>query len=181
MRTFLLFLTRFLRAPRVIMGGDGATPYLSRWYLYGKQPQVDEHGNPVKNARPVGTIGTEVYLHRFHRSDADRELHNHPWRVALVFVLSGGYVEQYRDGDKVKTRVRNPGSVFFLRGEDFHRVDLIGGDSWSLFIAGQKASSWSFWCAERKERAHWREFLAWKQDGGAEPTWVDDRREGETK
>src|SRR3954465_13658675 len=61
-------------------------PYLTRWTLFG--------------ARSNGNVA--VYLHRFHRSDAD-ELHNHPWPFISI-ILAGGYWERtpasgWRDGD----------------------------------------------------------------------------------
>lgn len=163
----------FLRTPRTIMDRDGGTPYLSRWYVVGKQPEVDRHGNPTGN---VAKDDVQVLLHRFHRGDHDGELHSHPWRWAVAIVLAGGYVEERRVGDRVVSRWCGPGTVNVIRAEDFHRVDLIGTESWSIFITGPKVASWFFWCRRRLARAPWRAFLAWKQDGAVEPEWTRDSR-----
>lgn len=173
MRSLLLWLTTFLAAPRVIMDRDGGTPYLARHYLIGKRPAVDQHGNPVRAERPSTP---QVYLHRFFRSDHDGELHSHPWRWAVAIILAGGYAEERRVGDRVETKLRLPGSIVFLRGEDFHRGDLLAPESWSLFIVGPKVSNWFFWNRDTKLRAPWRSFLAWKQDGAAVAQWQPDSR-----
>lgn len=168
---------RVLPEPRVIMDRAGGSPYLARWYLIGAKPSVDEHGNPIGK---VKKSPYQVLLHRFFRGDHDGELHSHPWRWAVAIVLAGGYVEERRVGDRVVTRRCGPGTINVIRAEDFHRVDLIGEESWSLFITGPKVADWFFWCRERFERAQWRAFLAWKQEGAAEPTWTTDAREPTT-
>lgn len=53
--------------------GDAQSPYLSRWTLLDL---------------PFGAL----YLHRFHRSDAD-EMHDHPWSFWSL-ILWRGYVEE---------------------------------------------------------------------------------------
>jgi len=173
---FLLWLTSKMPAPRVIQGGTSGAPYLSRWYLIGEKPSTDVHGNPVasRNEDPA----FQLYLHRFHRSDDDAELHCHPWKWAIALVLAGGYYEEKRVGDQVFSFARRPFSINVIRADDYHRVDLIGVDSWSLFLAGPKAGSWFFWCRRRLARAPWRAFLAWKQDGGEQPKWEPDSRGG---
>jgi hypothetical protein len=173
MSALLLFLTRFLAAPRTIMDRDGGSPYLSRWYLIGAQPEVNRHGNPVGRVRksPI-----QVLLHRFHRGDHDGELHSHPWAWAIAIVLAGGYVEDRRVGDRVITRRCGPGTINVIRADDYHRVDLIGAESWSIFITGPKATTWFFWCRERLARSPWRSFLAWKQDGAECAEWEPDSR-----
>lgn len=173
MMRFLLWLTSFLAAPRVIYDRDGGSAYLARWYLVGKKPEVDVHGNPL---RPTTEESAQVYLHRFFRSDHDGELHSHPWKWSIAIVLAGGYIEERRVGDDVVSIRRGPGSINLIRSNDFHRVDLIGAESWSLFIAGPKSGSWFFWCRERLARAPWRAFLAWKQEGAASAEWTPDER-----
>ena len=56
-----------------------------------------------------------------------------------------------------------PISVNFIRGSDFHRVDLLSDESWSLFIAGPRVSGWSFWNRFTGEETPWREFIARKR------------------
>jgi hypothetical protein len=126
---------------RVITGGD-ATPYLSRY--------------------TIGSFfGRDLYLHCFHRGDADRDLHNHPWSKSFSIILSGGYIEHrrelithYDEMDSgvldakffhvVKTREVRPWNVNVIDHDTFHRIDLLDGECWSLFLTGERVSSWGF-------------------------------------
>lgn len=169
MRSFLEWVVSKMARPRIIFDRAGGTPYLSRYYLFGrpKMPDgsqvFDQFGNPHPEAVwPAGGLG--LYIHKFHRSDDDFDLHNHPWSWALSIVLAGGYVEERRDGnDIVRVRRVKPFSINFIRATDFHRVDLIEKDAWSLFIAGPKIASWAFWNRDTGETVPWREFIAKKR------------------
>ena len=175
-RWLLLQLVRFLAPPRVIMDRDGATPFFARWYLVGRQPgAVDRNGNLL--AEPERSAQLHLYLHRFFRSDHDGELHSHPWRWAVALILAGGYREERRVGDRVVTIDRKPGSLVFLRGEDFHRVDLLGAESWSLFLVGPRVATWFFWDRVTKRRAPWRSFLMGEAARDGAVDWVPDVRE----
>lgn len=184
-RNLLLDLVQFLDEPRVIYDRDGVSPYLSRWYLIREKPSDDEalKGQSSSDYNADGTPNAAVkarpfdlYLHRFHRSDDDAALHNHPWEWAVSFVLSGGYTEERREGDKVIRRIVRPFSFNFIRGEDFHRVDLVDHDAWSLFLVGRKVDTWYFWDRDRKARMQWRKFIRVKRDN-VEPEWEPDQRE----
>lgn len=114
-----------------------------------------------------------IYLHHFIRPDDDRELHSHPWKWAVSVTLAGGYVEERfptecdtcghpQDGYHKVTRRTRFLSVNFIRGTDYHRVaSLHGKETWTLFIAGPKASSWGFWVPGRGH-VEWRTFLTEK-------------------
>lgn len=96
MSKFLMWLTD--RLP-VMLIQDQGRPYLERYYL--------------------GTLfNVRLYIHRFVDSDPDRGLHDHPWRWALSFILSGWYYEHNRYGIR-KVRFFNR-----LSGDSFHRVVL---------------------------------------------------------
>lgn len=150
--------------PRVIYDRAGKTPYLSRHYLLGApymkdgSVAIDRFGNPKENA--IFPPGWGLYLHRFHRSDDDVALHNHPWEWSLSLILAGGYSEERRYGERVERRDVRPGRIIRINREDFHRVDLFEKDSWSLFLAGPKTASWGFWDRHTKEFWPWREFIA---------------------
>ncbi len=185
MRRILHALAARLPAPRLIYDREGKSPYLSRYYLIGKRPSdddLDEHGNLREDARerPRRHLIPRVFLHRFHRSDADGELHSHPWAWAVAIVLSGGYSEERRvppmnmsDWGVERTVVRRtfgPGSVNVIRADDYHRVDLLEDESWSLFISGPKLADWFFWDRETGDTTPWREFLEMRQrDPGTYP------------
>ena len=116
---------------RTIRDDDGS-PYLTRWYL----------------VRVLRQWLPGVFPHYFHRSDHDRELHNHPWRWAVAIILKGGYYEHRYDSRTKQTRVRYlpPISVSILTPDIFHRVVLLdeARGSWSLFIAGPRFQEWGF-------------------------------------
>ncbi len=122
-------------------------PYLSRYYFFGKDRNF---GN--------------VFLHHFHSSDLDVGLnnfgllHNHPFKWSFSIVLVAGYSEERLkpDGSVVRKMVK-PGSLNFLTRQDFHRVDLINGEAWTLFFTGSRnsRSSWGFYDRISKEYRDW--------------------------
>lgn len=106
--------------------GPAASPaerdYLHRWHLLRDQ---EGQGN--------------IYLHRFHRSDDDRALHDHPWPWTTV-VLAGSYREHTETGafDRV------PGTVVSRTATELHRVELLSDTVWTLFLTGPKQREWGF-------------------------------------
>lgn len=145
-----------LRIPRpsfTVWDDAGLLEYLLRVYL---SPDQDWWR---RRARLPG-----VFAHWFYRSDADRELHCHPWSWSFSLVLWGGYEEERLvgvwprlQGDDwrsaalrsdmagrgstpriVKRRI-GPGRINFLRDKTFHRVTLLDPRGClTLFIAGPK-------------------------------------------
>lgn len=127
---------------RVIVNCDH-DPYLTRWFLIRRERFA-------------------VYLHRFHRSDEDRALHDHPWSF-ITIILWRGYTEHfrrvkgvtidYRESPSVKTVEyeevkcrRWPGMLIYRPATWRHRVELINGKpSWSLIIRFTKWREWGFW------------------------------------
>ena len=155
---FLLWCAR--KTPPRVITGDGygdKTVYLTRYFLFrhsSKTEGMDRHDNPPRWG---------LYLHRFHRGDKDRELHNHPWRWAVSLVLKGGYSEERRvqfmwDWEVVRRRVR-PWSLNFFTHRDFHRVDLDNGEAWTLFLVGPVVQTWGFWDRASNTFTPWKKFL----------------------
>lgn len=132
--------------------------YLARYFLYPDKLVGGDKED--EDATPVG-----AYLHFFARSDADHELHNHPWEWGLSFILTGGYTEERRMADgTIRVRTFGPGRVNFLRANTYHRVDLLDEDrgAWTLFIRGPRTQSWGFWCRHTGTFTAWREFVSRK-------------------
>lgn len=146
-----------LPRPRVIYDRAGESPYLSRYYLTAKPPQTGATGQTKRDVERRPPI--EIYLHRFHRGDDGAELHNHPWAWSFSLILAGGYREERRIGSRVVSRIVRPLTLNFIGHDDFHRVDLLEDDAWSLFVAGPKVSSWAFWNRETRETIPWREHI----------------------
>ncbi len=140
----LAWMCRLLGRVRVIDAPDGS-PYLERFVLWGRVS--DDPGFWLVN----------VWLHRIHCPDADRATHNHPWFWAKSLVLSGGYCERrtrYR-GSMLDVRrpsdrahaffFRNPWHVYTLRPRDYHRIDYVRPNTWTLFVTGRTTpDGWGF-------------------------------------
>lgn len=118
-----------LNNPDVIIGEN----YLSRWHVIPR--------NKFFN----------VYLHKFSGSDDDRAQHDHPW-WSLSFLLKGEAKEHYLKKVRLVPR-------FFpiIRSAKFtHRLEVVQGPVWTLFITGPRIRQWGFHCP--KGWVHWKEF-----------------------
>jgi hypothetical protein len=121
-------LARPLQMQRILR--DGA-PYLDRYFVAG-YPRVR------------GATAS-VYLHHFRASDASDQVHSHPWAWSVSLILSGGYREHrcLPDGQQI-VRLYHPGDLNVLRAHDRHRIDLLGAECWTLFLAGAYEKPWNF-------------------------------------
>lgn len=157
---------------------EGGT-YLSRFFLYPEARPEDLEGEERDD--PFGVV-----LHHFQASDADHELHKHPWDWGVSIILTGGYREERRFYAKaaplpfdmelpsallrelanlryaVKRRWFMPGSVNVLFADTFHRIDLADEKAgcWTLFIHGKRIQSWGFWNRYNDKFTPWREFVS---------------------
>jgi len=148
-----------LNSPNVIFDHEGKRPYLSRYYIFrgprskdGSHP-FDEFGRPKANI--VRTDGWSLVLHHFHQSDSTTQLHNHGWTWGLSLVLTGGYSEEKLVGDRVIRRTIKPFSFNFIRPQEFHRVDLLGKDAWTIFLRGPRKNEWFYKSRETFETIEW--------------------------
>jgi len=133
---------------RDITREDGE-PYLTRYYIFKK---------------PVSWMPS-IYIHCFHNSDHDYAVHSHPWNYSISFIFSGSYAEERRQkDDSIKTKILSPGRINFIRGTDFHRVDLLSPNVWTLFISGPKVKDWGFWDRDTHEYTQWEKFLEMKKE-----------------
>jgi hypothetical protein len=108
-------------------GLEDFTAYLKRWFI------IHDNKGPKKT--------WHVYLHNMLRSDADKELHDHPWWFISI-ILWGGYWEETERGREFL----RPGRIIFRPAAWRHRVHLPEGrQSWSLVLTGVKERSWGFW------------------------------------
>lgn len=127
------------RKPDINIGGE-ANPYLRRWWLIPR--------NRIFN----------VYLHNFMRSDDDRALHDHPWWNVSV-LLHGRYVEHTIAAGGINARTeRQAGAVKFRGAASAHRIELVDGPCWTLFITGPRIREWGFHCPQGWR--HWRIFTS---------------------
>ena len=135
------------REPDFVIGGR-SWPYLLRWWVIPR--------NWLLNA----------YLHLFLRSDDDRARHTHPWLWNMSVLLRGKYREWFGDGPN--DYVDRVAPAFKFRwGAAAHRIELIDGPVWTLFITGPRWREWGFLCP--KGFVHWRDFTAPEDPGSTGP------------
>lgn len=127
--------------------------YLSRWYLFGDTATVKY----VKVRPRLAWLPFTVYLHCFHRSDADPDLHNHPWN-AWSLILKGRYREKYRAGQSIKERLRRRFSFARISHDHFHRVEILTPKVWTLFVVGKFVKDWGFWDRTTNKVIPWQEY-----------------------
>lgn len=126
---------------------------------------------------PKGWYG--LRLHCIECSDADRELHDHPFSFVSI-ILRGGYWEHTPDGRRTWY---GPGSVVFRSAEALHRLELensieSGGTwhgyptivrvprkAWTLVIRGPHRRRWGF--VKGGEWESWQRFTS-ERDGKGE-------------
>jgi len=136
-------LPRIFRPPDQIIGGRD-DPYMLRWCLL-----------PENNL-------FNVFLHCILRDDGDTALHDHPWGSVSI-ILKGAYREMLPDFSQAPTpyqrvtdvplrsRVRRAGNACFRRAVTAHRLEIVKGPVWTLFITGPCVREWGFhhpegWC-----------------------------------
>lgn len=167
-------IAKKLPRPNVIFTHEGTAPYLSRYYLLrgpkskdGQHP-FDEFGRPKANI--IRTDGWSLVLHKFHASDSTTKLHNHGWTWGLSFVLSGGYIEEKLVDGKVRRRTIKPFRFNFIRPHEYHRVELIEEDAWTLFLRGPRKNEWFYKDRRTFEVIPWNKHV--KMEGTKTPLWI---------
>lgn len=127
------------RPPNLIINDAGSdTPYLSRWYIIPRNRFLN------------------IYLHKFERSDDDRALHDHPW-YSVSFLLRGELLEHSFKGARFI-----PWLLPVFRTAKFaHRLELVKGPVWTVFITGPRIRDWGFYCP-----SGWRHWTVFTSDDG---------------
>ena len=125
-------------------------PYLTRYF-------VEEYAD-----------GSGVFLHHIHRSDSDREYHDHPWDFRS-YIVSGGYHEHTPDEPP---RTFKRGTWNTSPATRLHRLELTSSEAWTIVFHGPKVRAWGFANARDGVWVHNEEYLA-KKFGDAPWTKVD--------
>jgi hypothetical protein len=108
------FLDRFLKC-KIIVNCEQQM-YLTRWFIW--------------RGKNLG-----IYIHKFHRSDEDRALHDHPWSFLSIILWRGYYeVTQNKKGARllyanaplIQIKKRKwPGMILYRPATWRHRVELL--------------------------------------------------------
>lgn len=142
------------RAPDFLIG-DPLDPYLRRWWLQ-RDPET-----------------CSLYLHEIRKDDDDRALHDHPW-PSMSIILDGVLREITPEGE----RVYYPGDTAGRSAEAAHRLEVVEGPVWTLFVTGKRCREWGFHCANGW--VHWRDFVDPNNKGAPgrgcgepdQPNWI---------
>lgn len=113
----------------------------------GKPHQVLAHpdqGVYLERWKSLQEDGSGYYAHLMHRSDADDELHDHPFDNTTI-LLEGAWVEHLPGG---ATRSASPGDCIIRQAHEEHRIEIIDGPTKSLFWRGPKIREWGFHTTE---------------------------------
>ena len=123
--------------------GPTSDYYMRRWHLMPRWAlRFDRNAGYLK---PWRWLPFSIRLHHIMRSDAGRELHDHPWWY-LTVILRGGYRELYRDRNgALMMRWRGAGSIAFHSTRFKHRLIVANREgAWTLFIHGRRSRTWGF-------------------------------------
>jgi hypothetical protein len=105
-------------------------------------------GEPYITRVLLPRIGKERrMIHRIHKSDDDRDMHNHPWDRSRTRILAGGYLEERAVKGVVgatEWNWRRPGDRAELDAQDFHRIAIVAPRTWTLFTVGARVQVWGF-------------------------------------
>jgi len=85
-----------------------------------------------------------IFIHAIHRSDQDRELHDHPWQFVSLLLKGPGYLEHQPDGSAIRF---GPLSINWrLDAAEPHRLELDEkcGPQWTLVFCGRHIRDWGF-------------------------------------
>lgn len=107
--------------------------------------------------------GVQIALHRWLRSDGDRALHDHSAGNVSI-LLTGTYREHFSHSWQpaghvahLKSRLRLPFIPYYRRADQPHRVELVNGPVWSIWIRFKPWRDWGFYCP--KGWTHWKDFI----------------------
>lgn len=141
-----VFATMRSRPSDTNIGKDArGQPYLQRWFAIPR--------NRFFN----------IYLHLYHHDDA-AELHSHPWWSVSLCV--NGELREYHTRDKhdanvpsrFKLRSVRKGDIVWRSPDMFHRLDVVGVRTITIFITGPKIKTWYFAC--KRGLIEWKNYVS---------------------
>lgn len=113
-------------------------------YLYMGRWAVIREGTVAGKLLALLTLGSydHVRLHWILQPDADRELHNHPFKYR-TYILQGWYEEEV--GGLLLPAYRNVRKGDTVDGGGYHRIAGVSpGGVFTLFLMGKDTGEWGF-------------------------------------
>ena len=89
--------------------------------------------------------GTQHWLHRFLRNDAEKHMHSHPWH-AVSTVICGSYTEDVRRTDgSILERSYKAGSTNYIPEDKIHRIIAVSPNTWThMIVSPERLDEWFF-------------------------------------
>lgn len=111
--------------------GDHYSLYLQRWEFFSSDRFA-------------------IYLHKFHRSDDNESLHDHPWDFITIPLWRGYNDCTFAGGTKEKPHFNKqrikPFQITYRPASHIHYVELIDNKpAWTLVIRFKYKRWWGFW------------------------------------
>jgi len=121
--------------------------YLSRYYLAGPiQGAAKLWPEDDQPRERLGWLRRTWYLHKIHRPDAERDMHDHPWD-GRGRVLAGAYMERTPQGVALKSE----GDKTHVTPGGYHRISQLvtcpsdpAREIWTLLRVGPVVHGWGY-------------------------------------
>lgn len=120
-----------------IHGPDGSL-YMERFWVFNPYSRDGKKDHVPR----WPWVPFSIRVHKIHRPDSDRALHDHPWAFR-TFILRGGYEECRQDG---LPWLRLAGTTTTVRLGEFHRITsiMLDGPAVTLVVMGRQQNEWGF-------------------------------------
>jgi len=118
------------------------------------QRYLERYAMPLRLRRLLRRLGLTVYLHRFVAEDGDDEVHDHPWRLSLAFVLAGEYWEErvlFISPEYWYAITRRVRWLNIIRLSTFHKIVRSRPETWTLFICTPRIKRFGFLRIDRHD------------------------------
>lgn len=112
-------------------------------WLFSRKWWVEK--GPIQRLYLFRSRWGSVFLHKIVRPDADRDLHNHPWKWATSYIIRGGYKElRLSKTGRLLAKWVMPGTFNRIDDTTYHRIDVVLPGTLTLFWHGPRNKSWGF-------------------------------------
>lgn len=126
--------------------------------IYGCEARGDQNSKYLTRWEFVSGKYFGIYIHKFHRSDDNSSLHDHPWNF-ITIPLKHGYNDCVFDGGSdengkptfLRTRMK-PFHAYYRKATHIHFVELlqdmflpVDKQAWTLVIRFKYIKWWGFW------------------------------------
>lgn len=124
----------------------------SKKVIYGCESRGDKHSAYLTRWEFLSSKWFAIYLHKFHRSDDNSSLHDHPWNFITIPIWPGyrdcvfnGGVDISGNPTFLKQRMR-PFIPTYRKATHVHYVELLDSrPCWTIVFRFNYIRWWGFW------------------------------------